>query len=324
MNIGISFELIDLDRQAPNRNIRESKYFWDELYTLVAASGFHAVEIPYEPKWDFGGRSGIPRSNRSISVKFGTPSQYLSALREAGIETIAGLHFDPSLFLSENIDRYFGAFHHFAVEAIEFASSVEAQYITITVTPAIGALQRVCPSNMSWDTFSSSFLKRTGDLIGNLAEVAEEKGIRLCLKNEYWTLVRGELIIPFIKSITNKVYLDIDTANLQIARTDAGQMIRENKDRIGCVHYTDTAFVDDADYYKQPMPEYPAGRATQVIRDIGHGNIDFTPITDALVTSGYNGWTILNAKHTRDYCRALLRMRHFVDHKLNQKRSGGL
>ena len=62
-----STEVVDLNNQAPNRNKRESKYFWDELYPLIGTAGFDAIEVPYEPKWDFGGRSGIPRSMRSIT-----------------------------------------------------------------------------------------------------------------------------------------------------------------------------------------------------------------------------------------------------------------
>lgn len=43
MNICFSTEAVDLDRQAPNRNRRESKYFWDELYRLISAGGFESI-----------------------------------------------------------------------------------------------------------------------------------------------------------------------------------------------------------------------------------------------------------------------------------------
>ena len=40
-----STEVVDLDNQAPNRNKRESKYFWDELNHLMAAGGFHSIKF---------------------------------------------------------------------------------------------------------------------------------------------------------------------------------------------------------------------------------------------------------------------------------------
>lgn len=58
--IAISLDLINRHNQEPNRNRYESRYFWEELYQLVAASGFTGIELPYEPVWQLGGRSGVP------------------------------------------------------------------------------------------------------------------------------------------------------------------------------------------------------------------------------------------------------------------------
>ena len=43
MRYSFSTEVVDLDNQAPNRNKRESRYFWDELNHLMAAGGFHSM-----------------------------------------------------------------------------------------------------------------------------------------------------------------------------------------------------------------------------------------------------------------------------------------
>jgi inosose dehydratase len=319
MKHGISFEMVDLHRQEPNRNVRESKYFWDELYTLVSASGFQYIEIPYEPKWDFGGRSGVPLTNRSIAVKFQDPQNYLTVLNQSGIKGMIGVHLDPSIFLSENLAMFFGASHHYGKEAIDFASKIGAEYLTFTATPAIGALQAVCPEDTSWEDFSKAFLKKTTDTINELADYADIKGIKFCLKNEYWTLLRGKEILSFVKSLKTKVLLDIDTANLKIAGVDSVAMISENADLIGCVHFTDTSFVDDAEYYKQSMPEFPAGHATQVFRDIGQGEVDFPKILAALKKIKYDGAIVFNCRQTRDIYRALLRTRYYINNKLAGK-----
>ena len=60
----ISLDLINRHCQEPNRNRYESRYFWEELYPLIATAGFRSIEIPYEPVWQFGGRSGVPMNRR--------------------------------------------------------------------------------------------------------------------------------------------------------------------------------------------------------------------------------------------------------------------
>lgn len=316
MKHGISLEMVDLNNQEPNRNVRECKYFWDELYSLISAAKFNAIEIPYEPKWDFGGRSGIPRSKRSIDTKFENPSNYVNFLKSSGINDVTGVHLDPSIFLSPNIDMYFGATNHFATEAIDFASDLKAEYITLTATPSIGALKAVCPESMTWEAFQESFLQKLAGLVNNLATYSEKKNVKLCIKNEYWSLLRGTSIISFLKSLKHKVLLDLDTANLQIAETNIIDLINNHSDLIGCVHFTDTNFVDSDEDYKKPMPEYPKNKATQVFTDIGQGNVDFPSISKALSDNNFQGWVIFNSRQTRDIYRAILRNRSYIDNSL--------
>jgi sugar phosphate isomerase/epimerase len=316
MNYGCSFDIVDLHFQEPNRNQRECKYFWDEFYSLVSAAGFDTIAIPYEPKWDFGGRSGVPRSSRSIVTKFQTVENYLAVLKQAGIRKVAGVHMNPSLFISENLDMYFSAFVHFASEAVEFTKEIGADYLTLTATPSYGALRAVCPKETSWEDFSSSFLERTKTVLEQLGDLASKSHVQLCLKNEYWTLLRGRSILPFIKSCRADIRLDLDTAQLQIAGVDPVSVIKDAFDMIGCVHFTDTAFVDDSEYYQQPLPEFPAGRATQVFRDIGQGNVDFPSIVSALEEKHYAGSIIWNSHQTRNVFRSLLRARAYINAKL--------
>lgn len=303
MKFGMSMELVDLHRQEPNRNRRESKYFWDELFELVAAAGFDSIELPYEMKWDFGGRSGIPLTRRSVNIKFGNAQGFLAELKKKGINNISGLHFDPSLFAGDNQEAYFGAFEHFASEALSFAAELGCDYLTLTPTPAIGAIGGICSDE-------TAFLERTAALINRLAE---SSSVRICVKNEYWTLLRGERLHAFIKQLSDKVYYGIDTANLAIAGLDPVKFIAGCAGRIGSVQLTDTAFVDDGEYYKQPMPEFPAGRATQVFRDFGQGEIDFSAIIPALEKAGFDGRLVVCSRQTRDICRALLRARYYAD-----------
>ncbi|MBQ7149299.1 MAG: sugar phosphate isomerase/epimerase [Pseudobutyrivibrio sp.] len=301
MRFVFSTEVVDLNIQAPNRNKRECKYFWDELYPLISVGGFDYLEVPYEPKWDFGGRSGIPRSLRSITMKYETVENYVKYLQENGIKGIANFHLDPSLFCGDIPEMYFGAFGHFAEEALEVAAQAGAETLTITASAPIFGMKHLSHGN------TELLIQKTSELIDSIAEKANQRGVKLCLKNEYWGLLRGEKIVEFVNNLNNKVYLDVDTAHLTIADVDVASFIEKNKDMIGTVHFTDTSFVDDQEAYLQPLPEFPAKAATKVICDSGQGKVDFEKILSTLKAVGYDGDIIFNCKDSYDIYRSILR-----------------
>lgn len=311
--ICFSTEVVDLDNQAPNRNKRESKYFWDELNLLISAGGFHSIEIPYEPKWDFGGRSGIPRTMRSVEIKFGTVAGYLQFLKENGIESIDCVHMNPSLFCQGVLPMYFGAFEHFASEAVSFAQQAGCKVVTLSVTPPYYRVR-----NTLGDQSEEAFLNETKAVIERLAAQMKEAGGVLCLKNEYWGLLRGEKITAFLDEFKGDVLLDLDTANLSAAGADVEKVIRDNAGRIGIVHLTDTAFEDKAEVWKTALPEFPAGCATKVFTDPGFGKVDLKAVTKSLEKAGYQGTYVFNPRNSYDISRSILRTRSYIDREWNQ------
>lgn len=316
MRESFSAEVVDLQNQAPNRNRRECKYYWDELYTLINAAGFEYMEIPYQPKWDFGGRSGIPLTNRSVTTKFDTVGNYIDTLKGYGLKGLTGIHFDSTLFCGGHIDMYFGAMQHFAEEALQFAKEAGAEYFTMSVTPTWYAVHSLQPEGMSDEEFEQQFLAKNKEAIEHLAEVAEGLGIRLCLKNEYWTLLYGEKIVPYVESLKHKVSIDADLAHLQIADTDVKRFVELNIDKIGVVHITDTDFADGEEARKQVMPEAPASKPQKVLKDIGKGTVDIKAIYEVLKQKAYDGTVVYNCKDSYDPCRSLLRTRYFINHNL--------
>ena len=317
MHYCVSTEMIDLHHQMPNRNQRECKFYWDEIYTLICGAGFSAMEIPYEPKWDFGGRSGIPRTLRSINIKFQSVKNYMKFLKETGIKDIPSVHLDPSMFCSGTMDMYFNAMEHFASEAIGFCAQSGSEVFCLTATPPQAAVRALCPDT-EIDRFIASFLEKNGEVIIRLAKQAADSNIKLCLKNEFWSLLRGSAITDYVKSLRRSapVYIDADTANLQIAGTNPAQFIAGNAGLIGAVHFSDTDFVDDAAAYASPSPEFPQAKATQIFKDLGQGNVDFPAIHEALQSCGYDGVVVINAKQTRDFSRGLLRAGYYMKHCL--------
>lgn len=305
--IAISLDLINRHYQEPNRNRFESKYFWEELYPLIRASGFRSIEIPYEPVWQFGGRSGVPMNRYCINTKYETAANYRAVLAKSGIDQVIGVTFDPNLFMrNDNLGFFFGATGHFAGEALAHAADLGAEYFAISPSPYHG---RVAHYHPDLDTRLEDFTNRTTELLNGLAEKAAASGVTLVLRNEYWSLFRGARILPLIDALPDTVKLDIDTATLTIAGVDPASFIADHAGRIGCVHLTDTQFVDSNATWKTPNPEFPEQRATQVFSDPGTGSVDLAGIISQLDRLGYQGPVVCSARQTRDPFRALLRTR---------------
>lgn len=305
--IAISLDLINRHYQEPNRNRYESRYFWEELYPLIATSGFTSIEIPYEPVWQFGGRSGVPFNRYCVNTKYENAAQYRALLNTSGIVKVTGITFDPNLFMrNDNLDFYFGASAHFAGEALSHAADLGAEYFAISPSPYYGRIAQYHPDI---DDKVEAFTARTIELLTGLATKASELGVALVLRNEYWSLFGGERILPLLAALPDTVKLDIDTASLSVAGISPTDFIAANIDRIGCVHLTDTDFSDTAEIWKTANPEFPSNRATQVFRDPGTGSVDLPGITALLDKLGYRGPITCSARQTRDPFRALLRTR---------------
>ena len=311
----ISLDLINRHHQEPNRNRYEGQYFWEELYPLISASGFRSIEIPYEPVWQFGGRSGVPMNRYCINTKYETAANYREVLSARGIDRVAGVTFDPNLFMrNDNLGFFFGATGHFANEALAHAADLGAAYFAISPSPYYGRIAHYHPD---FETKVGSFTERVTELLQGLAEKAEASGVSLVLRNEFWSLFRGERILPLLDALPDSVKLDVDTATLTIAGISPSDFIVAHFDRIGCVHLSDTSFVDTAEIWKSANPDFPADRATQVFRDPGTGTVDLPKVISLLDELGYHGPVTCSARQTRDPFRALLRTRALLNTSQN-------
>ncbi|MDR6147813.1 inosose dehydratase [Sphingomonas sp. SORGH_AS870] len=294
----------------------KASIFWEELYPLISASGFRAIEIPYEPVWQFGGRSGVPMNRYCINTKYQSAANYRGVLRQSGIDRVVGVTFDPNLFMrNDNLGFFFGASGHFAGEALSHAADLGADYFAISPSAFYGRMAHYHPD---LDAKMGDIVSGVTELLQGLATKAQEAGVALVLRNEYWSLFRGEGIIQMLDALPESVKLDVDTATLTIAGVSPAEFINAHIGRIGCVHLTDTDFVDMDETWKSPNPEFPAGRATQVFRDPGTGSVDLSRIVQLLDDLGYDGPVVCSARQTRDPFRALLRTRAFLNQLPNQ------
>lgn len=310
---GFSLDMINMHHQEPNRNRYESKYYWEELYPLIVAAGFNGVEIPFDPYWMFRGGSGVPMMKYCIEVKYLSVGNYLEHLRSQGIQKVAGIHFDPNMFMrNSSLDFYFGAAGYFASEAVKYALDLGCDYISLSPTPKYGLIKHYHPQLAHTPGWLESFLQKTAEMINRLAEIAKTGNLKIALRNEYWSLLRGNNILEFIGQLDNSLHLDADAAHIAISGQNPAEWVGSNASLIGVAHLTDTAFVDENEIWKTPNPEYPETRATQVFRDLGFGSLDLKAFCQSLEAASFDGWVILSCRQTKDPMRALLRSRSFL------------
>ena len=207
---------------------------------------------------------------------------------------------------------YFGAFEHFASEAIDFAAAAGCGTVSLSVTPPYYSIHKILG-----DKSEDDFLDETIALIERLADKARKSGAVLCLKNEYWGLLRGEKITGFLDRLKGDVKLDLDSANLAIAGADIEKIINDNAERIAVVHLTDTSFEDKDETWKTALPEFPAGQATKVFTDPGFGSVDLKAVISCLEKAGYKGKYIFNPRNSYNISRSILRTRYYIDSQLN-------
>lgn len=307
----ISLDMINRHYSEPNRNRYESRYYWEELYTLIAAAGFQKIEIPYEPVWQFGGRSGVPMTQYSINTKYGDSAKYQTVIADAGIDAVSAISFDANLFVRNNqLGFYFGASGHFAKQAIEFAASLGATCVVLSPTAQAGRLQHYHPDLAVDD---SEFVQKTLALVTELSEAAKQAGVKLALRPEYWSMISVDTLLNIIEKSDSNVGLAVNTAHLVLAGVDPVSFIETNKARIFHVQLSDTDLTSSEEFKGNANPAFPENQPTQVFTDVGTGSVELTQIITTLKACDYQGDIVLCNHQTRDPMRALLRNKRFIN-----------
>lgn len=304
----ISLDMINRHYSEPNRNRYESKYYWEELYTLISAAGFTQLEIPYEPFWMFGGRSGVPMTKYSIDVKYGDPQSYLELLKSAGINGITAISFDSNVFMRNNIlGFYHGATQHFAGEAIEHAAALGAKFFIYSPTPYQGRTRYHHPHmDTQLDEFRASCIKT----IQALADKTKSLGITFCVKPEFWSDLSLSDCLELATESQGLIKLAINCAHLHLMGVDELEVLSDHAENIGYIQLSDTRLSASDISTADANPTHPSKAATQVFADLGQGKLDMATIIQNIPR--HCGVSLCNHQ-TRDPMRALLRNRHLLN-----------
>ena len=301
MKTAFSLETVNTRYQEPNRNRVESKYYWEELFLLVGAGGFRAVELPFDPGF-MGARCCFPFSKVVMDAKFGGVESYKKVLADAKIEKIAGIFAAPRA--AGSVEKYVEGFKFSVKGMLGLAKELGCDYVTISASPEyynMGAL-----------------LDKKAELLDALAkalgELADEAGdIKLCVRNEFWGILRGAEMHEFMAKVDERVGYCVDLAHVKIAGEDPAEFICKAGSRVGVVILTDTSYEDKAEDWKTSTPAFPRSGATQVFKDLGQGDVDLKAVFAALKEVGFDGWATVDNRQTRQVSRGILRARYALN-----------
>jgi len=295
MKLAFSLDAASSNFHYTNMNKAANKYYWEEMLSLVPVAGFEAVDFPYDGGAR-GPRTGQPYCRPSVMFKYGGIEGLKALLEEDGIKKVAGIQFVPRP--AATVDEYVAAYAADLKKHLVFANELGCDYIAASASPEIA--------------YMGALLEKKDELLEKfaaaLADAADAAGnVKICLRNEYWSVLRGNELLDFIKKVDSRIGVCVDLAHLSIAGVCPIEFIKACADRIDCVVLSDTDFVDEFDSYKDPYPQHPTKYPTHVFKDLGCGNIDLKAVFAALKEIGYEGWLTASNRQTRDLYRGMLR-----------------
>jgi len=328
MKIACSLETVELKSSGPSKLRLLSKGYWIEFFQWVAAAGFTAVELPYNPfnndplAFEIG-RCGVPISLAAVNVKYGSPKEFRRKLADFGLADVSGVHVQAVDALAEilatdgDTARYFGLLESMGREAVGFLADLGSTDLVVSPTPPMGLVERCFAGGREgWET---GFLDLTAAVLNKLAREAKAKGVRISVRNEFWSLLRGTALDAFLARLDKEILYSPDLSHLQIAGDDPVTVLKAHQGRLASVRFNDTFFQDVVGNYRTSHPEIPIQGAQRVFCDLGDGKVDLRGAWRVLADAKFDGWVVFDSRMTLDVPRALLRMRWRIDHAIAAK-----
>jgi len=316
MKTAVSLGLVNtMSSLSDNMNLNY-KWYWENLIDWIAATGFESIAMPMIPNAFNVGRGGAPRCTLAVNTKYGSAQGYLNFLNDRGISNVCEISISAQAMLNDMFesgksfeDLYPELYKH-ADDVSDMVAALGGKVLTVSPTPMIGELKARLGD--SQDAFKA-FVEKAAACINEIGEMTAKKGVRTCVKNEFWTLLHGDMVDKFFGLVdAAKVGYCADAAMLYIAKADPIAKVKQYAGNLGSVYFTDSDFVDTIDNYTTLTPEYPqAGPQQRCYKDLGFGKVDLAGMYSELKNNGYDGYIILEPRYTTNVPRALLRTRTY-------------
>lgn len=135
------------------------------------------------------------------------------------------------------------------------------------------------------------------DGLNRLGKIAEERGFKLCFHHHMATVVQTLEETRRLMDNTDPgyVHLCFDTGHFTFSKVDAVAAAKEFADRIGHVHLKDIRQDKMEQAYREGF-YFRKAVLEGCFTVPGDGCIDFRGVFDALQSSGYEGWMIVEAE----------------------------
>lgn len=315
MKTAVSFNTIHRSNSGPGAMLRGAKWYWDEVTDMVAAAGFRSIALQMNPNTPTDARNGAPICTDELRQVYGSIAGYRSYLKEKGIEEVSALMISGQNLLANMqetavpIEAFFTELYAHAEDVCDVLRVLGGQLLLVSPTPAWGNLLQILDGPAALEKFEDD----AAACLNKIGDMSQKMGIRTCVKNDFWTLMRGSSIRAFMEKVDRSlVSFAPDTAQLQIADADPVELIHAYGKDLHCVCLTDTKYKDQVENYKSISPEFPQSGALQrCYCDLGNGDVDFGAVYRALQAKDFDGLVILESRYSLNIPRAILRMRTF-------------
>lgn len=145
--------------------------------------------------------------------------------------------------------------------------------------------------------FNDEKWKKLTTGLEKLGEVANEKNMKIVYHHHMGTGVQTTKEIDQLMAETdpNKVSLLYDTGHLVFSGEDPLEVFNRNVDRIKHIHFKDIR-KEVAEDVKHKKESFLTAVRKGAFTVPGDGVIDFKPIMERIVESGYKGWIVVEAE----------------------------
>jgi len=315
MKIGFSFETIA--SAASGKPFY--RWYWVQALEWIGSTGFAGIELPYRA-WTFNdGRGGSPLCMESMRIKYSGPAKFNEFVQQSGIpEGVPALHITASNLLQSMLamnlppDKLFERLAVHGEEALSVLSEMGNKALIISPSPAIGLLQALM-RDKDPETLKNWVFQNMADVVNKISQKANESGIKVYIRNEFFSFIRGEQVVDFMALVNPEIGYSPDLAHLQIAGADIGKMLTLYKDKLGFVVFKDSFFTDKVNAFSSATPEHPqTGDNQRVWCELGRGTVPLLDARDLLKKLGYNQWVIFETKEGYEHAVSILVMANYV------------
>jgi len=170
--------------------------------------------------------------------------------------------------------------------AADLQAEIDKVKRQIDMTAAAGAqVLRIFAGWVGAAGFNDETFATISEALQTVGEHAEDAGVLVAVENHGGVTATGAQCLRLLEPVTSPaVGLNYDPANFRHATEDALAALLVTCDRVNYSHWKDVHYVDGE-------PEYCA---------VGEGVIDWQPIVDHLIASGFDGYWAIEYEAVED------------------------